>query len=212
VSRDDTLVAGLMSKLAASRPIFHSEADFQHAFAWQLRLHHPDARVRLELRPPTTPPLALDVFAVIDGARIGFELKYLVRACSFEFDGEPFALKAQGAQDVRRYDFIKDIARLERLRAEGFIDAGHAIAVSNDASYWTQGRKPDAVDLAFRLHEGRVLEGSVGWSAAAGAGTVKGRELPITLEGTWTVEWRDFSQIFDRPGGRFRYLAVGVRG
>ena len=36
-----------MAALARMRPLFHSEADFQHAFAWQLRSAHPDARIRL---------------------------------------------------------------------------------------------------------------------------------------------------------------------
>jgi len=33
-----------MAALALVRPLFHSEADFQHAFAWQLHSAHPDAR------------------------------------------------------------------------------------------------------------------------------------------------------------------------
>jgi hypothetical protein len=37
-----------MKTLAAHRPIFHSEADFQHEFAWQLRTMLPHVSVRLE--------------------------------------------------------------------------------------------------------------------------------------------------------------------
>lgn len=51
-----------MARLAARRPIFHSEADFQHAFAWQVQIDHPDARIRLETRP--RPGVRLDVLAV----------------------------------------------------------------------------------------------------------------------------------------------------
>jgi len=40
-----------MAALARVRPLFHSEADFQHAFAWQLHSADPDARIRLETRP-----------------------------------------------------------------------------------------------------------------------------------------------------------------
>lgn len=42
----------LMSQLAGTRPIFHSEADFQHALAWEIQNQHPQAAVRLEYRPP----------------------------------------------------------------------------------------------------------------------------------------------------------------
>jgi hypothetical protein len=56
-----------MAALALVRPLFHSEADFQHAFAWQLHRAHADARVRLETRP--RPGVRLDVMALIGGRR-----------------------------------------------------------------------------------------------------------------------------------------------
>src|SRR5664280_2719473 len=40
-----------MTALAVGRPVFHSEADIQHAFAWELQRTHPAARIRLETRP-----------------------------------------------------------------------------------------------------------------------------------------------------------------
>ena len=42
-------IVGLMSALAARRPVFHSEADFQHALAWELHTRLPALDVRLEL-------------------------------------------------------------------------------------------------------------------------------------------------------------------
>src|SRR5436309_960178 len=104
-------VGATMAALACSRPIFHSEADFQHSFAWQIHLADPDARVRLEPRVLRDPPIALDLAITSRARRIAVELKYLVRAFSAEQDGEKFALRPQGAQDIRRYDFIKDVAR-----------------------------------------------------------------------------------------------------
>ena len=41
----------VLRSLSCQRPIFHSEADFQHALAWLIHLQHPDAIVRLEYRP-----------------------------------------------------------------------------------------------------------------------------------------------------------------
>jgi hypothetical protein len=107
----------LLAATAAVRPIFHSEADFQHAFAWQLHEAHPDARIRLETRP--SPGVRLDVLATIDGLRIAFELKYLLRDITVTIDGELFQLPNGGAQDLRRYDFVKDVARLEVMLRDG---------------------------------------------------------------------------------------------
>ena len=69
-----------MDELARVRPVFHSEADFQHAFAWQLHSIYPDARIRLETRP--RPGVRLDVLALIDDQRVAVELKYLLRDLS----------------------------------------------------------------------------------------------------------------------------------
>jgi hypothetical protein len=41
----------LMADLAAERPLFHSEADFQFALAWLIQRQHPEATVRLEYKP-----------------------------------------------------------------------------------------------------------------------------------------------------------------
>jgi len=35
-----------MAALAKSRPIFHSEADFQQSLGWEIRRQHPEALVR----------------------------------------------------------------------------------------------------------------------------------------------------------------------
>lgn len=45
-------IATAISSLGRKRPIFHSEADLQHALAWEIHLALPDAAVRLEVQPP----------------------------------------------------------------------------------------------------------------------------------------------------------------
>ena len=39
----------LMACLADTRKVFHSEADFQHALAWQIHRAMPEGQVRLEV-------------------------------------------------------------------------------------------------------------------------------------------------------------------
>jgi hypothetical protein len=41
-------IENALGQLAIKRPIFHSEADFQFALAWQLQSMHPNANIRLE--------------------------------------------------------------------------------------------------------------------------------------------------------------------
>ena len=52
---------GAMRALASHRPVFHSEADFQHALAWQIHRMLPGAVIRLEYRPLPTEPMYLDL-------------------------------------------------------------------------------------------------------------------------------------------------------
>lgn len=201
-------LAALMAALADARPIFHSEADFQHAFAWQLHTVYPDARIRLETR--IRPRERLDVFAVIDGRRIAVELKYLLRKLAVTINGERYELPNQAAQDIGRHAFVKDIGRLERMRREQLADDAYAIALTNDPGYWQPSSREGTIDAAFRLHEGRRLAGVLAWAAHAGAGTTEGRQNPIELGGDYLVTWRDYSQVGDERSGHFRYLAVEV--
>jgi hypothetical protein len=197
-----------MATLADHRPVFHSEADFQHGFAWQLHHARPNARIRLETRP--RPGVRLDVLALIDGSRVAFELKYLLRTLNTTIEDEPFELPFQGAQDTRRYDFIKDVGRLEVLLRDDLADRGFSIALTNDPVYWQGGDREDVADAAFRLGEGRTLAGVMDWAAHTGAGTKRLREQPLSLAGSYELRWRDFSYVDDARYGTFRYLVVQV--
>ncbi len=201
----------LMTGLASERPIFHSEADFQHALAWQIHTAHPDARIRLETRPARG--IRLDLLVSIEDETIAVELKYLVSRVDQVVLGERFNLPNQAAQDISRYDFLKDVARVERFVEDGIADRGIAIALSNDRGYWRSGTKLDLVDLMFRLNEGRAISGALKWGVLAGAGTTRGRETPLTLAGRYECAWQDYSSI-QRSSGKpivFRYLLFEVQ-
>ena len=72
-------VAATLSQLAAKRPIFHSEADLQHALAWQLQMNQPTAELRLEVRPLKEISEYVDIACHLAGVATVLELKYLTR-------------------------------------------------------------------------------------------------------------------------------------
>ncbi len=137
------------------------------------------------------------------------ELKYWSRHIDIPVHGERFTLANQGAQDLSRYDFLKDLQRVERAVAEGLATRGYVIALSNDQGFWGSPR-PGTIDADFRLHEGRILSGPLRWGIAAGAGTMRGRETVIELSGKYELNWRPYSQVTQGSGGEFRYLLVDV--
>lgn len=204
----DLDLVAVVSALAEQRLVFHSERDFQHALAWQIQLTYPQAQIRLEPRPRRN--LHLDLLVRMGERRIAVELKYLVAALHASVGGELFDLPHQSANDISCHDVIKDITRVEALLADGYADEGCVVVLTNDRSYWQPSSRPDTIDAAFRLHEGRILAGRLAWAARAGHGTTVKRDTPLQLAGQYPCQWRDYSEV-GLPNGqvaRFRYLLI----
>ena len=201
----------VMSQLSQLRKIFHSEADFQHAFAWELRNMNPSASVSLE-RPYKTSGanLHLDMLFQNNGQSVAVELKYKTLKLQHGTDEHGFQLLNQSAQDVGRYDFIKDIWRLETIIKYIPNCTGWAILLTNDASYWRPPSRDNTVDSSFRLTDGATLSGIRLWGNRASAGTMKNREKPLALTGTYKLSWRDYSVVSPSKNGKFKYLALRV--
>lgn len=197
-----------MGDLAGLRPVFHSEADFQLALAWQLQHADPHATVRLETRP--SQGVHLDLLLLTEGRPIAVELKYLTAAWTGQVGGERFSLLNQGAQDIRAYDCVKDVERVEQFVASNSGATGLVLALTNDAAYWrpvSHGRATNAD--AFRLREGSTLTGVRQWGPNTGPGTMRGREKPLQLRGNYICQWHDYSAI-GGSNGILRYLPFFV--
>lgn len=201
----------IMNSLSESRPIFHSEADFQHALAWRIHEVVPDCQIRLEFNPfPKDDRRSyLDIW--LPERKIALELKYPTRGFESECMGEAFSLRNHGAQDLLRYDFLKDIQRLERAVRERSAQAGYAIMLTNNPIYWNApSTRRNTVDAEFRIHEGRRISGELKWASHAGKGTINNREDPIHLANAYTMHWRDYSTVASGRYAEFRYLAASV--
>lgn len=204
-------VSEILAILAKQRSIFHSEADFQHAFAWEIHKNLPSASVRLEFPIQVRDQfLHIDVWVVNHDEVLGVELKYKTRGISVQVDNEKYRLRNQSAQDTGRYDFVKDVQRLEHVGAAQRNFVGYAILLTNDSAYWIKPRTHNTVDADFRIHDGRTLEGVFKWSANASAGTKKNREQPITLQNRYLVQWEKFSRPSPSSYGSFRSLTIRV--
>jgi hypothetical protein len=210
----------LMQKLSRERPIFHSEADFQHALAWQMHVESSESRIRLEYPLDHEKSGHLDVLLVDGNRELAFELKYKKRNFLAVVQQEIYSLRTDSAEDIGRYDYLKDAQRLEEFVSSRPNASGYAILLTNDSLYWRPSPRQTASD-AFRVTQGRRITGTLTWSATAGQGTIRGRESPITLRGTYYCSWKDYSEFGptdyviggDRisvPGTKFRYLLFEV--
>ena len=204
-------IVDVLEKLSEERPVFHSEADFQHSLAWKIHEIYPDFNVRLEKREEINgEELYLDIFIPGNDKVYALELKYKTKKLDITIPNpnEDFHLKNQSAQAISRYDFCKDIERLEKVSRKYPNGTGFAIFLTNDDLYWKITRNRDTVDLNFRIYEGKTIKGTLKWREETAKGTMKGRENPVKLTGKYSVRWKEYSNL---KNGEFKYLLIKVK-
>ena len=199
-----------LGQLALRRPVFHSEADFQFALAIIVNELYPTLAVRLEI--PVSKQITLDMLITEPEANEFFaiELKYKTALWEGTIRGEDYHLKNHGADDIGCYDVLKDVERVETLVSNGFASAGAVILLTNEPLYWNIREQKSKITNAheFRIHEGLTVSGQRSWGPNTG-GSSKGRERPLTLAGSFPIQWQDYSDVEGRRG-QFRKLVFQV--
>ena len=198
----------ILRALSTKRPIFHNEADFQFTFAWEIQKRRPDFEIRLEYNVPGFDKRYTNIYIKKQNP-IAIELKYKSKSIKIEKDGEIFELRKHGASDQGRYDFLKDVQRLEEIVTKYPKSKGYAIMITNDSSYWTSSQKLNSIDAAFKIHEGQSVNGDLSWSPETGTSSKKNREKPIILKGTYKINWKKYSSLDDEYG-EFRILCLQI--
>ncbi|NIZ40924.1 hypothetical protein PVA45_05345 [Entomospira entomophila] len=219
----------IMDKLAKTRPIFHSEADFQFALAWQIQQTHPDADIRLEY--PTQFEIQdngekrrgeVDIIVAIDGLTYPIELKYKTAELSTEIDHEKFQLKNQSAQNYAKYDFYKDMRRIELLskawheeiQENKRFETGYAIFLTNHQYYWKTKTASDCKSEQFNIVDDMETPTYMQWK---GTETSLSRQSAIQLMDTYYLKWKTYSEIMPSndqnikmKNHHFQYLLVEI--
>ena len=205
-------ITKIINNLSNKRKIFVSEADFKFALAWEIKSEIPQAEVRLEYCPvDIDPSMHIDILVKMGEDIYPIELKYMTKQCDVTVDDERFILKNQGAQDIKRYDFIKDISRVERLsESMDNFKEGYCIAITNDPSYWNTSSNKNTCDAAFRINHNSIKEGKLEWAAHTGNGTNKNREESLILKNRYDIYWQEYSKIDNSSSGQFKYLSINV--
>ncbi len=231
----------VMSRLRHEHPVFHSEADFKEQLHSQLSTEGLDAHIEHPFNPhkidkssvrrkPSGARNALDIWLPDKGVAI--ELKYPKKALKGTWKNEKFALSEGGAADQARYDFLKDIERLENLNLPGY-RVGFAVLLTNESLLWRKRpSRNETFDEQFRIHdEERVspIKGCLQWQSKIvngqeikpSEGTMSGdRDKPICLRDSYWPKWCDYCVDISKVEGvenvggtatKFRYLAFKVK-
>ena len=88
--------------------------------------------------------------------------------------------------------------------------SGCAVLLTNERLYWNPPNLASGIDLAFCLHEGRRLSGTLSWAVHTAPGTMVKKEAPLALRGSYTLHWREYSAASGVPHAEFKYLLVTV--
>ena len=222
----EKVIDGLRKK----RPIFHSEADFQFALAWEIQTAYPESKIRMEYPQmvsaknftiPTDKTntsenkvlINVDILVLYKGSPYPIELKYKTKEIpNFECNKEIYELKNHGAQSLGRYDFILDICRIESLaEALDNFKHGYTLWLTNDLSYPDIEPNPIVGYYDFRVNEGVVKEANtpMRWGENLSANTIKGRNAPLTLRDNYAINWKEYHD-FGNNNGMFKYALLQV--
>lgn len=161
----------VLSSLSIKSPVFRSQKEFQRLLINELKtrgLHcMPDKNINKNTK--------VDIW--VEDPKSGeiwiFELRNKTKEISTSLNGKQVELKNHGAQDQGRYDFLKDIEKIEKAVSTRDNVTGFGIIITNDPYYWEQPTKHDSVDRDFHINEGRIVSGILRWDPLASQGTKK---------------------------------------
>ena len=210
-------IYNVLNQLFSQKRLFTSEADFQFALAWEIKTMYPNAQVNLEYRYPGNlknngRDSYIDIVIEEEGEVILIELKYKTKGYNGTCNGRKYNLKDQSAQDCARYDFWKDVERLEHFISNNTQGAkrGYAIFLTNDSLYWNPSNR-STIDQFFRIHDGRKnVTGVLNWCGNPAPGTTKGRSNPIKINGNYSIKWNQFILNPANPPPEFKYMVLDI--
>lgn len=167
----DVVYKDVKQFLETNEELLFNERDFQMHLATYLRITNNYDDVDVEYYVPVkelegyqeiwNTELRMDVLVRKDNEYLPIELKYKTKTVrkillrfNEEVSGEVEVMKNQGAQDLGKYDFWKDVRRIELVRKRfGAIKNGLAVFVTNDPAYLKAGRE-SSNHFKFSMIEG----------------------------------------------------------
>lgn len=217
--------------------IFQSEAQFQFELAIALKnkfgskfeilleVLTKDKQDNNKIRQYT------DIIVVDNSSKeyYAIELKYKTR--EFTDENETVHLLNHSAQDFGRYDYLKDLYRLEQLsdientppclKSYSFA-GGYAIMLTNDHLYWeTETEKTDSIYKYFCISKNDIIKKNtpLNWYNKENSGfptcVNKSRQQLLIFKNEYSIHWTDYCDISDkndpdRKYGEFKYLILSV--
>lgn len=162
---------------------------------------------------PWASDLYIDIVVEKDGQFVPIELKYPTKDIWGAFTRFGVAvtakvpmLKNQGAQDIVRYNYWKDVRRIEALRQayDETVVGGLAVMVTNDPSYQNNPTNPNVGYANFSIKNGRTVTQPQNRNMSWQNGVSVAKNHPdFQIDGSYSIHWQPMSKM---PG--FSYLII----
>ena len=131
---------------------------------------------------------------------IAIELKYATpyKICLYETKNGKIVTMAQGAYDIRSYEFIKDINRLENINNRNFfpsikINKSYAIMLTNDFNYRYNTFNKSKIWQKYSLAVGKLKKGKLTFKENETEYKTKNHTYEaITLKNDYELQWYDY--------------------
>ena len=182
--------------LSKTRPIFHSEADFQFALA--LKLKESDFEIRLE-KPYLLNNKRLRLDIEIHNKKFekyAIELKYKTKKLLTDYNNEEFNLKSHYAQNDGAFLFWKDVYRINQLIKNDKqlnFKSGFVIFLTNDNRYYESDEEGNK----------NIIELLVDHSSKKSC-----KDLSLLTKKS-TILWQDYSEIIEEKNNTaFKFLML----
>ena len=210
----------ILTRVAARRPVFHSEADFQHELALELgRSHHAvrlEVPIQIKIKNQQV-GIELDLLATDPESEVvsAIELKYITAPLEVTNGGESFSLSANWGTNLSLFDALADFERVGAAIMAGKAKQGFTILLTNSTTAWSRDvMNTSILARAFSIHEGRQLFAgeALDWCPPSpGVGSVSKKRLfpyaPVQIPKDQRCRWRDYSRV-NGANGIFRYLML----
>ncbi len=209
------VAADLQKQITEGQKRYSCEAQFQFELAWELKKYFElqkknDYHVFLEYPSQDKDRKRYDIVIRKDNAHCVIELKYKTKdQPDLYYDGVAVELKNQAAQDLGRYDFLKDVMRIESFEENNpnkKLDCGYAVLLANDSTYWER-EGSTTLYRDFSLYNKREIPNTSlkwNWKDEVKESTVgKNRVDELNIKGHYTVNWQPFND-------KFKYLIFKI--
>lgn len=211
----------IVSFIQSNGKLLFNERDFQTQLAvWLRQSHNAYDDVALEYYVPKIclgdeyiweqEDLRMDIVVEKDGEFVPVELKYKTKNArvslsrfGVKLEGLHEVMKNQGAQDHGRYDFWKDIRRIELVRKHFTnVKGGLAVFMTNDEAYTKEPRATSnnqAFSMCAGLHDKRKT-----WKDPKSKSAQSRPDF--TLERDYAINWNTKTI----NGVEFHYCVVSI--